>query len=109
MAKSKSARTKVGNVWKSDYNVGYDLWYVQKPLPLGASLAMQHGFVNGAKQQDACILASMRHAERKGRFVFLDRFLHLSWKSGTNLKCGRESRLPVRTARACVAQIKAVS
>ena len=106
MAYAKAGRTKVGNVWKCDYDVGFDLWYTQKPLPLGASLAMQHGFVKAAKQQDKCVLATMRLRERQGLFVFLDRFQHLSWKAGTDLSCGQESRLLVRMARASVEQVK---
>ena len=109
MANARASRTKVGNVWKGDYDVGFDLWYTQKPLPLGASLAMQHGYVKAAKQQDKCVLATMRLRERQGLFQFLDRFAHLSWKAGTNLGCGQESRLLVRTARAGVAQIRGMA
>jgi hypothetical protein len=101
----KNLGSKVGNVWKRDYDLGFDYWYCRYPLPRGCSLAMQHGYVKAAKQADACQLASMRHAERKGRFVFLDRFAHLSWKSGTSLQCGNESRMDVRIARAVVASV----
>ena len=106
MAYAKAGRTKVGNVWKGDYDLGFDLWYTQKTLPLGASIAMQHGYVKAAKQQDKCVLATMRLRERQGLFKFLDRFEHLSWKAGTDLSCGSESRHPVRTARAVVAQVR---
>jgi hypothetical protein len=68
---------------------------------------MQQGYVNGAKEQDACVLVSMRRLERKGFFTFLPDFQHLSAYSGTRLACGRESRFLVRRARDEVKAVKA--
>lgn len=99
-------REKVGNRRLSDYDLGWDLWYARKPLPIGASRAMQQGFVNGAKCTDKVDVAIMRMKERKGLFEFLPRFGHLSWRAGNPLKMGAESRYPVRLARAHVTAVK---
>jgi hypothetical protein len=103
---SQVARHKVGNRYLSDYDLGWDLWYARRPLPLGASRNTQQGYVNGAKCKDKCLVVSMKHACRQGRFVFLSRFAHLAPDSGRPLSCGAESRLDVRIARASVAQVK---
>jgi len=115
MAKSRPVRVnrsrphKVGNRYLSDYDLGWDLWYAGKTLHLGAALATQQGFVKAAKCTDASVMASMRHYERRGLFQFLPNWSHLSAWSGNSLACGNESRLPVRTARAVVAQVRKVS
>ena len=99
--------TKVGNVYKSDYDLGWDLWYTHKPLPLNASKAMQQGYVRAAKSADKCLLASMRTHCRRGMFTFLSGYEHLLPDSGKPLSTGCESRYAVRVARAEVAVVKA--
>lgn len=101
-----SLKHKCGNVYKTDYDLGWDLWYTHKPLPLGAARNTQQGYVKAAKSADKCLMASMRHAERKGVFFFLPKWTHLSYESGNTLSCGAESRMSVRRARASVEQVK---
>jgi hypothetical protein len=98
---SQGARHKVGNHWLTDYELGIDLWYTRKRLPLNSPRNMQQGFVSGAKQQDACMVASMKHAAREGRFFYLT----VAWAqtlgpdSGEPLKYAREGRQAVKRAR----------
>ena len=106
---NRSRPHRVGNRYLSDYDLGWDLWYARKALPLDAPRNMQQGYVNAAKAQDKCAMASMKCAERKGLFAFLPRYEHLSWRYGSALKVGAESRYPVRRARAAVEQVKAAS
>ena len=103
---TSSLKHKVGNVYKTDYDLGWDLWYTHKPLPLGAARNTQQGYVKAAKSADKCLMASMRHAERRGLFFFLDKWSHLSHESGNSLSCGAESRASVRRARASVEVVK---
>ena len=113
MAKGRPVRVnrsrphKVGNRYLSDYDLGWDLWYAHRALPLTASLATQQGYVKAAKSADKCLVSSMRCAERKGLFLFLPKWAHISRHSGNSLSVGAESRLSVRIARASVAQVKA--
>ena len=112
MAKGRPVRVnrsrpwKVGNRMLSDYDLGFDLWYTRRPLPLNASLAMQQGYVNAAKNTDKLLLVSMKGQCRRGMFIFLGKYAHLAPDSGKPLSCGQESRLDVRRARAAVAQVK---
>jgi len=113
MAKGRPVRVnrsrphKVGNRFLSDYDLGWDLWYAHRPLPLTASRATQQGYVKAAKSADKCLVSSMRCAERKGLFFFLPKWAHVSYRSENTLSVGCESRLAVRVARASVAQVKA--
>lgn len=102
-----SLEVRSGSHKISDYDLGWDLWYTGKTLPLGCKLATQQGYVKAAKSADKCLVSSMRFNERKGMFFFLPKWSHLSYKSGNSLDCGNESRYGVRKARVIVAQVKA--
>ena len=103
---NRSRPHKVGNRMLSDYDLGFDLWYTRKPLPLNASPAMQQGFVNAAKNTDKLLLCSMKWQCRRGNFVFLGKYAHLEPNAGNPLAMGCESRLDVRRARAAVKQVR---
>lgn len=104
---NRSLKHKVGNVYKTDYDLGWDLWYTRKPLPLDAPRNMQQGYVNAAKSQDKCLVASMKCAARKGLFVFLSPHDTLIGpESERPLRWGHTGRYHVRRARALVEQVK---
>lgn len=97
---SKASKHYVNGWWYTDYEIGHVLYQCRKPLPITAPRAMQQGYVNAAKEQDLSMIASMRHAERQGRFQFLPKHSQLSWQSGNALNYGQKSRYPVTRARA---------
>ena len=104
---NRSLKHKVGNVFKTDYDLGWDYWYTRKPLPLTAPRNMQQGYVSAAKSQDKCMVASMKHHARRGTFVFLraiDETL-IGPESLRPLGWGHTGRQPVRQARAEVNRI----
>jgi hypothetical protein len=108
---NRSLKHKVGNVYKTDYDLGWDYWYTRKPLPLTAPRNMQQGYVSAAKSEDKAQVASMRHAAREGRFVFLraiDETL-IGPDSDRPLGWGHTGRYPVRRARAEQSRVKRVA
>ena len=115
VAKGRPARVnrsrpyKVGNRMLSDYDVGWDLWYTRKPLPLNAPRAMQQGYVKAAKSSDASTMASARTHARRGMFVFLPGYEYLAADSGKPLSSGCESRYAVRVARAEIDRVREIA
>ena len=107
---NRTQKHKLGNVYKSDYDLGWDLWYTGKPLPMGATRNTQQGYVNAAKSQDKCILVSMKAAARKGLFVFLAKHEALIGPDSVKpLSWGHTGRYPVRKARAECASVRAMA
>ena len=96
---SGASKHYINGWWYTDYEVGHLLWQCRKPLPMTASRAMQQGYVNGAKEQDLSLVASMRHQERAGRFEFLPKYHGMSAFSGNPLRYGQKGRYLVGKAR----------
>lgn len=105
---SRAATYRVGNVNKTAYDMGWDLWYTGNPLPLDAPRNMQQGYVNASKAQDKCLVQSMRCAARKGLFTFLPQHEALIGPNSEKpASWGHTGRYMVRRARAMQAQVKA--
>jgi len=97
---STACKHYINGHYYTDYEVGHMLWQCKRSLPLTAPRNMQQGYVNAAKEQDMSLVASMRHAERKGLFIFLPKYeWHMSYQSGHELSWGQKGRYLVKRAR----------